>query len=1129
VPAAIDCDQEPDCDDFEDAQDIIGWSALQAYNNSVLAEMAGFLQDYKKQCFITGNFSETFTMDYTIKEYHYTLYFYDQAGNLERTVPPAGVQYIGTTGNPTFQNVTDYRKGAPGSTFSVPAHRYVTSYEYNSLNQLTEQVTPDAGTTAFWYDAIGKLRFSQNAKQQPFGRYSYTKYDLLGRIREVGESNVLYNATPFYNGKDDADFPQLQDFRQQVTYTYYDDFLSAGINGLFSGGQKNLRSRVTSVTLEAVGDQDHTTYDHASHYSYDIHGNVHHLIQDNPTLVDLGQRYKSLKYKYDLVSGNVNEVQYQPGDADQYYHRYWYDADNRITNVWTSRDGQIWDQDAKYYYYLHGPLARTETGHEKVQAMDYAYTVHGWIKGVNSNILDNTKDIGKDGVDDAGTGSYIPGKPGLHKGFAKDAMGYTLAYYRNATEADYTPIASGLTTFYDGTNSLNITGNDLYNGNIKAMAVALMKPVVSSAPVAMGLVDNHYRYDQLNRIMNANRYLTTSATSYAAAVNNNDYREEFTYDANGNIMSLLRKGTTQNSNVLDMDDLDYFYYTQSGGTFNPQTTAPPSDATNKLAYVDDDPLFTGNYTIDIDDQASLNYEYDEIGNLKKDVQEEIANIEWNVYGKIMKVTRTGNNHNKPDLEFAYDPMGNRIMKILKPRTGGVLSNQVDWTYTYYVRDAQGNVMAVYERTYDPEGGNNYSEQYDLKEKHIYGSSRLGMCTETVTIMEATFTSTGFTNNVFNTPTNYVAVNPPMGSGTDFLRTLGQKEYELGNHLGNILVTLSDRKLSIDGNTDDVTDHYLADVLSQNDYYAFGMQMPERSNLAGGFRYGFNGKEKDDEVKGSGNSYDFGARIYDSRLGRWLSVDPLTKDFPDESPYTFATNNPLYYVDPDGKKSYTYLTIIDKDGKETKMTIVNENETKDFQRYNYFWDDGSTYTEKWDFSQSVTIDYSKGKKPVVTTSEKHLIKRVDWRAVLKEKVFPFDGIAMSSKSGQGGGPPGKGYGRILNVDDLVSLLGGAGTSRTTNLPTTSVPNKYGATIDLIVKNLDNFLDTHGNFKDAFESMGGPWEPNKKTPGDTVCTNCNTEGNHGFGYKVYKEGKVVFEKNEEGGTETQTKSQPQSQEK
>ncbi|MBS1570325.1 MAG: hypothetical protein JST45_12930 [Bacteroidetes bacterium] len=60
--------------------------------------------------------------------------------------------------------------------------------------------------------------------------------------------------------------------------------------------------------------------------------------------------------------------------------------------------------------------------------------------------------------------------------------------------------------------------------------------------------------------------------------------------------------------------------------------------------------------------------------------------------------------------------------------------------------------------------------------------------------------------------------------------------------------------------------------------------------------------KDDEIHGAtGTSYDFGARLYDSRIMRWLSLDPLAVDYPDQSPYSFAGNNPIYLVDPNGKE------------------------------------------------------------------------------------------------------------------------------------------------------------------------------------------------------------------------------------
>ncbi len=101
-----------------------------------------------------------------------------------------------------------------------------------------------------------------------------------------------------------------------------------------------------------------------------------------------------------------------------------------------------------------------------------------------------------------------------------------------------------------------------------------------------------------------------------------------------------------------------------------------------------DAISPSNYADDVEDQGSKNapsgatgvthnYEYDEIGNLVKDNNESINDIEWTVSGKIKKINRTTGSHNKPDLEFGYDASGQRIYKIVKFRTAGVLSNQKD--------------------------------------------------------------------------------------------------------------------------------------------------------------------------------------------------------------------------------------------------------------------------------------------------------------------------------------------------------------------------------------------------------------------------------------------------------------------
>lgn len=90
-----------------------------------------------------------------------------------------------------------------------------------------------------------------------------------------------------------------------------------------------------------------------------------------------------------------------------------------------------------------------------------------------------------------------------------------------------------------------------------------------------------------------------------------------------------------------------------------------------------------------------------------------------------------------------------------------------------------------------------------------------------------------------------------------------------------------------------------------DYYAFGGALPGRTASSNSYRYGFNGKEMENELHGNaGDAYDFGARVYDARLGRWMSCDPLEKKYPSFTPYNFAINCPLLFIDPNGKE-FTY--------------------------------------------------------------------------------------------------------------------------------------------------------------------------------------------------------------------------------
>jgi RHS repeat-associated protein len=99
-----------------------------------------------------------------------------------------------------------------------------------------------------------------------------------------------------------------------------------------------------------------------------------------------------------------------------------------------------------------------------------------------------------------------------------------------------------------------------------------------------------------------------------------------------------------------------------------------------------------------------------------------------------------------------------------------------------------------------------------------------------------------------------------------------------------------------------------------------MVMPQRSITSGSYRYGFNGKENDNDVKGTGNQQDYGMRIYDPRIGRFLSVDPITAKYPELTPYQFASNRPIDGIDLDGLE---YCPAI------PKFTYANDRSFSDY--------------------------------------------------------------------------------------------------------------------------------------------------------------------------------------------------------
>ncbi|MCB9427135.1 MAG: RHS repeat-associated core domain-containing protein [Flavobacteriales bacterium] len=153
---------------------------------------------------------------------------------------------------------------------------------------------------------------------------------------------------------------------------------------------------------------------------------------------------------------------------------------------------------------------------------------------------------------------------------------------------------------------------------------------------------------------------------------------------------------------------------------------------------------------------------------------------------------------------------------------------------YYIRDLSGNVMSIYNSSI---GNNNTISQTELP---IYGGSRLGV----------------YTRN-------------------------GTTQYQITDHLGNV-------RAVIEKNTQNPLG---VDQTDYSDYYPFGEKLPMR-NMFSKYRYAFQGQELDPET----GMEAFQLRLWDGRIGRWLTTDPYGQY---HSPYLGMGNDPVNGIDPDG--------------------------------------------------------------------------------------------------------------------------------------------------------------------------------------------------------------------------------------
>ncbi|WP_374174306.1 DUF6443 domain-containing protein [Flavobacterium tructae] len=418
------------------------------------------------------------------------------------------------------------------------------------------------------------------------------------------------------------------------------------------------------------------------------------------------------------------------------------------------------------------------------------------------------------------------------------------------------------------------------------------------------------------------KILTTTTTHQKTGASNITIENIFAYDHVGRLLSQKQTINSQPQETIlvnSYDDLGHLVAKTIGGV---QTVKYNYNVRGWLKNINDvnnignslfafkvnyntptagTPLFNGNISQTLWKTAytdsslrSYIYEYDALNRLtaaKDNLNRYNENPTYDKNGNIMKMLRNGNailntaNYGPIDnLVYSYDS-GNKLLKVEDNANNTLgFNNGNSGTNIDYSYDANGNMITDANKGITAVSYNylDLPVQLTLQSGTInYTYDATGTKQKKVVNGVTTDYAAGFQyeNNVlqfFSQPEGYVRNN----SG------VYEYIYQYKDHLGNIRLSYN-KSLNI---------------IEENNYYPFGLKQEGYNIVKTGVenKYKYNGKELQDEL--GLNMYDYHARNYDPALGRWLNIDPLAEKSRRFSPYTYALNNPVYFIDPDGMEA-----------------------------------------------------------------------------------------------------------------------------------------------------------------------------------------------------------------------------------
>ena len=722
--------------------------------------------------------------------------------NLESIPVQRCKRYLVSTGGELVESDSPYADGSLRGIRSEDEDGNMHWEFYNSENQLVLSRILDGDTffdTYFVYDEYGNLVFVLPPGYQDhpdLDLYAYIyRYDYLDRL----VYKKLPGCAPSYLVYDAAHrlvFSQDGCQRNDSLWSFfvYDVYGRVVVEGECSNSDKHVRTAGETVVLGTLMEGDTGLAYSGYQSSFDLVDPCVYVVNYYDTY-DFRTRNGFSAYNFPegtvSATGNLTgSILCTHGSSGFIYSADYYDINKRIVKSLSSRVNGGMDTYATEYSFQGSPLSVLHThtdssGYSLTERYTYTYdhssrltrVSHQYDNNPSVLLVEHTYDeLGRLQTDKLDNGIYAT------------AYAYNIRNWLTGIEGG---------KFSQSLHYTDGLGVPCYNGNISSMT---WKSGAGATPRGY-----KFSYDRLGRLTDAEY-----GEGPSLSVNTNRFNEQVTgYDKMGNILGLKRYGQTSATGYDVIDDLSLSY------------------AGNRLKKVTDrsgTSAFNNGFEFKDGIDLPTEYEYDENGNLTKDLNKNITAIQYNCLNLPSRVMFANGN----SISYLYDAAGRKL------RTVHVLEGDSVTT------DYCGNV--VYENGVP---------------------------------------------QILLTEVGYVSL------------TDGQYHYYLKDHQGNNRVVVDE-----EGTVEEV-----------NDYYAFGglMSTSSRQSVQ---PYKYNGKELD--RKGGLDWYDYGARMYDAALGRFMKTDRFSEKYVSLSPYQYGANNPVNNIDVNGDSLLLNKTSV----AEAMLAIYN---------------------------------------------------------------------------------------------------------------------------------------------------------------------------------------------------------------